>query len=60
MQTWINQHPLLFVFVVLVGIVVFRWLLLSLIATALPQNPVLPQKSAVCPKSPLAVGVQGE
>jgi hypothetical protein len=32
MQTWINQHPLLFVCLVLAGMVIFLWLLLNLIA----------------------------
>lgn len=32
--TWINQHLLLFACVILAGVLVFRWLLLNLIATA--------------------------
>lgn len=34
MQTWINEHTLLFVCLMLAGVFVFRWLLLTLIATA--------------------------
>ncbi|HEY6250623.1 MAG TPA: hypothetical protein VI685_11735 [Candidatus Angelobacter sp.] len=34
MQAWINQHPLLFVCLILAGGFLFQWLLLNLIAAA--------------------------